>query len=235
VSIQTSNPVVPRTVLLRASAERLPRRLLAHARTRDALLVVLFIGAVLASRALYLRGKATLAAILIRKAWDETLKGDRPTPPWPWADTHPIARLQIPSLGYDELVLEGASGRNMAFGPTRLMNAAAPGEPGNVVLAGHRTSWFQPLQHVRDGDALLLLIRDPGARGRPAGEVARRYRVVTRAVIAPSDTSYLQPTPDDRLTLITCWPFGRGPTSPQRYVVQAVADGAGPAPTRSAD
>lgn len=200
-------------------------RLLARARTRDALLVILFAGTVLSGRALYLRGKATLAAILIRKAWDETLKVDRPTPPWPWADTHPVARLTIPSLGYDELVLEGASGRNMAFGPTRLMNAAAPHGPGNVVLAGHRTSWFRPLEHVKDGDVLVLSIRDPSARGRLAGETPRRYRVVTRAVVEPHDTSYLQPTADDRLTLVTCWPFGYGPTSPQRYVIQATAAG----------
>lgn len=190
---------------------------------RQALLLVLFAGTILTGRALYLRGKATLAAILIRKAWDETLKTDRPTPPWSWADTHPVARLLIPSLGYDEVVLEGSSPRNMAFGPTRLMNAAPIGAPGNVVLAGHRTSWFRPLEGLREGDVLVLAFRDPSERGRPASERTRRYRVVKRVVIDPTDTSYLGPTLDDRLTLITCWPFGRGPSSPKRYVIQAVA------------
>lgn len=158
--------------------------------------------------------------MLIRRAWAATLASGRPTPPWSWADTFPVARLEIPAIGYDEVVLEGASPRNLAFGPARLMNAAAPGGHGNVVLAGHRTSWFRPLERVRDGDTLALAVRDP-ATGR---ERRRVYRVVTRRVIDPRDTSYLQPSGDDRLTLITCWPFGRGATSPYRYVVQALGE-----------
>src|SRR5207247_505294 len=51
--------------------------------------VLLFTGACLSARALYLRGKAVLAKVLIRRAWDETVRTGRATPPWPWADTHP--------------------------------------------------------------------------------------------------------------------------------------------------
>ena len=183
--------------------------------------LMLLTGMGLSARAVYLRGKAALAKVLIRRAWEETLRTGRPTPPWPWADTHPIARLIIPSIGYDELVLEGASPRNLAFGPARLMNAAEPGAGGNVVLAGHRTSWFLPLQDVTPGSEVVLEWRD-GATG---ARRQRSYQVRETAVVDPGDVHFLRPTAEDALTLVTCWPFGRGPLSPKRYVVRAVASG----------
>lgn len=153
-------------------------------------------------------------------AWEETERTGRPTPPWPWADTHPIGRLRIPALGYDEVILEGASPRNLAFGPARLMNGAGPEERGNLVLAGHRTSWFLPLKDVHVGHEIVVescLV--PGHR------VRRAYRVAALHVIDPADRSYLAPTADDVLTLITCYPFGPSPYSPSRLVVRAVATG----------
>jgi sortase A len=129
----------------------------------------------------------------------------------------PIARLRIPSAGVDLVVLEGASPRVLAFGPARMMNASAPGEPGNVVLAGHRTTDFLPLQHVADDDLVELSWLGPDRRLR-----SRRYRVEALEVVDAPDTRALRQTPDDRLTLITCYPFGRGPRSPKRYVVRAV-------------
>jgi len=189
---------------------------------------MLLTGTCLSARALYLPGKAALAKTLIRRAWEETLHTGRATPPWPWADTHPIGRLIIPSIGYDELVLEGASPRILAFGPARLMNAAEPGAGGNLVLAGHRTSWFLPLQEVKPGSEMVLEWRDraTGARRR------RSYQVRETVVVDPGDVHFLQPTAEDALTLVTCWPFGRGPRSPKRYVVRAVAAGGWPAAHR---
>ena len=183
--------------------------------------LLLFVGACLSARAVYLRGKASLAKVLIRRAWEETLRTGRPRPPWPWADTHPIGRLVIPAIGYDEVVLEGASPRNLAFGPARLMNAAALGGSGNVVLAGHRTSWFLPLQDVRRGHELIVEWRDASV----GGPRRRSYRILEIAVIDPADVRFLRPTDEDCLTLITCYPFGRGPLSPRRYVVRAEAEG----------
>jgi sortase A len=180
-------------------------------------LAFLAAGGALLARSLYLRGKALLASLLIRQAWADTLRTGRPTPPWPWADTHPIGRLRIPRIGYEELVLEGASPRNLAFGPARMMNAAAPGEGGNIVLAGHRTSWFLPLKEVRVGDEVELRWRDR-VSGRETGA---GYRVTQVVVVDPGDRRFLAPTGEDVLTLITCYPFGSAPTSPQRYVVRA--------------
>jgi sortase A len=170
-----------------------------------------------------MHAKAELAGILVRRAWEQSVRSGRTQAPWPWADTHPVARIRIPRLGYDEIVLEGASPRTLAFGPAHLLNGTALGEPGNLVLAGHRTSWFRPLENIAQGDTIKIQWFD--AHRRELNE--RTYTVNTISVVEPQDTALLAPTADDNLTLITCYPFGRGPRSPQRYIVRASPVGPG--------
>jgi sortase A len=179
--------------------------------------LILIAGICLTSRALYLHAKADLAGILIRRAWKQSIESGQPHAPWPWADTHPIARLQIPRLGYDEIVLEGASPRNLAFGPARLFSGVQLGESGNLVLAGHRTSWFKPLEEIAQGEPIQLEWCDSHRRLH-----RRNYRVSEIQVVEPQDVTLLAPTSQDALTLITCYPFGRSPRSPQRFIVRAL-------------
>lgn len=184
--------------------------------------LVLFAGASLTARAMYLDAKAQLAGILIHRAWDKTVAEGRRHAPWPWADTYPVARLRISRLGYDEIVLEGATPRTLAFGPARLFSGAGLGEPGNVELAGHRTSWFRPLEALEVGDQIEMQWFD--TRKNKLRE--RTYTVNDIRIVAPEEVSLLATTSEDALTLITCFPFGRSPRSPQRFVV--LASPAGP-------
>jgi len=171
---------------------------------------------------MYLRAKAELAGVLIHRAWEKSVREGKPRPPWPWADTYPVARLRIPRIGYDEIVLEGATPRTLAFGPARLFSGAGLGEPGNLELAGHRTSWFLPLEAVQEGDQIDVQWFD--ARKNALRE--RTYTVDAIRIVAPEDVPSLAPTSTDALTLITCYPFGHSPRSPQRFVV--LASPAGP-------
>lgn len=184
--------------------------------------LILIAGICLTGRALYMRAKADLAGLLIRRAWEESIRSGEPRAPWPWADTHPVARLRIPRLDYDEIVLEGATPRTLAFGPARLQSGAGLGEPGNLTVAGHRTSCFRPLEGIAPGDAIKVEWFD--ARGRRLRE--RAYTVTAIRIVDPQDVTLLAPTPDDALTLVTCYPFGRSPSSPQRFVVRASPVGA---------
>jgi len=179
--------------------------------------LILIAGICLTCRALYLHAKAELAGILIRRAWKQSLESGQPHAPWPWADTHPIARLQIPRLGYDEMVLEGASPRNLAFGPARLFSGAQLGESGNLILAGHRTSWFKPLEGITQEDTIQLEWFDSHRQVHQ-----RTYSVSEIRVVDPQDVTLLAPTSQEALTLITCYPFGRSPYSPQRFIVRAL-------------
>ncbi len=178
--------------------------------------LVLIVGACLTARAAYLHAKAKLASVLIHRAWEQGVESGKRCAPWPWADTHPVARLRIPRLGYDEIVLEGATPRTLAFGPARMASGVKFGEPGNLVLAGHRTSWFEQLEGIQQGDTIH--IDWFGAHG---GLRHREYTVNLIRVVDPQDVSLLMPTADDELTLITCYPFGRSPRSPQRFIVRA--------------
>src|SRR5437868_512872 len=96
--------------------------------------LVLLSGACVTARAAYLHAKAELAGILIHRAWSDMLQTGHSRTPWPWADIHPVARLQIPRLGYDDIVLDGATPRTLAFGPARMFSGARLGEPGNLLL-----------------------------------------------------------------------------------------------------
>ena len=189
--------------------------------------LMLIAGTCFTGRAGYLHAKAQIAGILIRRAWEQSAHSGQPRAPWPRADTHPIARLRIPRLGYDEIVLEGASPRTLAFGPARLLSGADLGKPGNVVLAGHRTSWFRHLEAIAQGDTIHIEWFDV----RRGGLYQRTYTVNMIRVVEPHDVTLLVPTSEDALTLVTCYPFGSSPHSPQRYTVRASPLG----PSRLAD
>lgn len=179
--------------------------------------LILLAGGSLTGRAAYLHAKAELAGVLIRRAWDQSAHSGEPHAPWPWADTHPIARLRISRLGFDEIVLDAATPRTLAFGPALLMSGAEPGRPGNVVLAGHRTSWFRPLEGITKGDRIQIDWFDR----RRGGLYERTYAVDWIQVVEPQDMTLLAPTSEDALTLVTCYPFGSSPRSPLRYMVRA--------------
>lgn len=158
--------------------------------------------------------KAQLAQFLLRRAWAETQATGRPVKPWPWADTWPVARLSAPGHGVDLVVLAGASGRTMAFGPGHVDGTAAPGAAGNTVLTGHRDTQFRFLRDLAPGDAIGLV----GSDGRLS-----RYTVVDTLVLDAGATWVLAETGEARLTLVTCFPFDTlVPGGPLRYVVRAV-------------
>jgi len=177
--------------------------------------MVLVAGAALTGRAGYLHAKADLAGILILRAWEATEKTGELHAPWRTADFHPAARLLIPRLKYDEVVLDNAAARTLAFGPGVMGNGVRPGQRGNLVVAGHRTSWFRPLEKIAVGDRVEL----EWLEGREKN--TREYEVEKILVVGPEDVRWLQGTEGDALTLVTCYPFGYGAKSPERFLVRA--------------
>ena len=172
-------------------------------------------GAALFGRGAYIYAKAGVAQVLLHHAWARTLSGERDAKPWPWADTWPVARMRIPKAGADYIVLAGASGRTMAFGPGHLDGSAAPGSAGNCVLTAHRDTQFAALRALTRGDEIVLQATDGSLRA---------YRVEETAVVDRRDTRALAPTADATLTLVTCYPFDAvRPGGPLRYVVRARA------------
>jgi len=161
--------------------------------------------------------KARLAQRLLQRAWARTLRGEPEARPWPWADTWPVARLQVPAHGVDLIVLAGVSGRTLAFGPGHAPGSAVPGAPGTAIVAGHRDTHFRFLERLKQGDEIIVEV--PGLR-RSRLRVQETSVVDSRtAVIRTEDRSA-------RLVLVTCYPFDAvRPGGPLRYVVTASASG----------
>jgi sortase A len=180
---------------------------------------MLFVGLVAASlwqagEAAYSQAKAWFSQHLLRAAWDRSLGQAPGSKPWPWADTWPLARLHVPRLHASVLVLAGASGRTLAFGPGHVAGTALPGEVGNCVLSGHRDTHFAFLRELHPGDVLTL---------QAASGALVEYRVATAEVVHRKDVRVLLDVGDTRLTLITCYPFDTPlPGGALRYVVIAV-------------
>jgi sortase A len=195
-------------------------------RRRQATLAVVaagLAGAALVAQGLWIPAKAVLAQVLLERAWNRALAGEAHPRPWPWADTWPVARLILPpgKLGdrsRNLIVLAGASGRTLAFGPGHLDGSALPGDDGNVVLVGHRDTHFRALASLTFGDEVVLETLGPDGTPR-----RRRYRVAGAEVVDKSRTDLLAETARPTLTLVTCWPFDAVvPGGPLRYVVTAV-------------
>jgi sortase A len=169
----------------------------------------------LATDAGWLHAKAWLAQRLLQDAWATTRATQQPQRPWPWADTHPVARLRVAARDVDQIVLAGDAGRSLAFGPGWAEASATPGSAGTVVISGHRDTHFAFLRSLQPGDEIRL---------EDAASV-RRYRVSsTRIADARREAITLQ-SGDAALLLVTCWPFDALVAGgPLRYVVRAEPD-----------
>jgi len=167
-------------------------------------------------QAAYVHAKAALGQALLMHAWQASRERGDAVKPWPWADTHPVARLRVPAHGVDLLVLSGANGRTLAWGPGHVEGTATPGARGNAIVTGHRDTHFTFLRHVQPGDRLVV---------ETADGTTRRYRV-ERSLVA--ERSSLALPADERATtlaLVTCYPFDAiDPGTPLRYAVIARAE-----------
>ena len=157
--------------------------------------------------------KAKLAQYLLQRAWARTLAGETAVKPWPWADTWPVARLTIPSIKIDLIVLNGAYGRTLAFGPGYAELSALPGSPGTTILTGHRDTHFNFLKRLKRQDEIMI----ETATGKTLRYLVSEHRVID----SQSGTIALDPS-QTTLVLVTCYPFdSMMPGGPLRYIVTA--------------
>jgi sortase A len=126
----------------------------------------------------------------------------------------PVATLQIPTIGLDQVVVQGAGPAELASGPGHYPGTPLPGQAGNAAIAGHRTTHGHPfydLQALVDGDDVVVT----------TVQGVFVYVVVDSTVVDPSDTAVLSPTATPMLTLTTCNPRF---SAAQRLVVRAALE-----------
>jgi sortase A len=177
-----------------------------------AVVLLLLLGGWQAGHGAWIHAKAQLAQYLLQRAWTRTLEGERDARPWPWADTWPVARLRVPAHGVDLIVLDGVSGRTLAFAPGHASGSPVPGEMGTSVISGHRDTHFRFLAALKPDDEIVVEVP-----GRPAA----RFRVMDAAVV-DSRMAVIRIADGPALALLTCYPFSAlRAGGPLRWVVTA--------------
>jgi sortase A len=123
----------------------------------------------------------------------------------------PLAILRIPKIHLAVPVLTGTDEITLNRGVGQIAGTAAPGERGNIGIAGHRDGFFRNLKDINQGDVIEL----------ETTSVSATYVVEHILITGPDDISVLQPSGNPTLTLVTCYPFHFIGPAPRRFVVQA--------------
>lgn len=131
-----------------------------------------------------------------------------------------LAMLRIPRLGYEYAVVEGVDAEHLKRGPGHYPGSALPGEIGNFVISGHRTTYAAPFNRIdeleRDDEIIV-----------EAREARYTYRVTSQDIVDPDEVEVVAPVPgkpDIRpirpyITLTTCHPEY---SAAQRLIVHGV-------------
>jgi sortase A len=175
-------------------------------------ILLALVGLILFGQGAYIHAKALLAQVLLQRAFDETIASGHITKPWSWADTWPVARIEVKRIGASAIVLAGSSGQALAFGPGHVELTADAGERGVAVYSAHRDTHFAFLRNVKIGDEIDVT-RDDGK--------TFRYRADGTSIVR-FDASGIDPLSDGyELVLSTCWPFDALTSGPERYLLHA--------------
>jgi sortase A len=124
-----------------------------------------------------------------------------PAKPIP-ADEEGVARLIIPRMSLNRIVVEGATADALTKGPGHFPETPLPGQLGNAAIAGHRTTHLHPffdIDQLQPGDEITVVTLN----GRYV------YHVTGTEIVGPEDYAAVIPTTDDTkatLTLVSCTP-----------------------------
>ena len=133
-----------------------------------------------------------------------------------------IARMIIPAIDVDEIVVAGVEVDDLRKGPGHYGTTPLPGQPGNAAIAGHRTTYGAPFGRINElapGDEIIIETLQgrfvyrvlPGGRGMAGRTPGHR-------IVAPTALEVLDDHGDNRLTLTSCHPKY---SSRQRIIVHA--------------
>lgn len=134
-----------------------------------------------------------------------------PLPEDPYAPTPDVqvGTIAIPELGIDETLHEGMTLTAINRGPSVWPGTAVPGEVGNTVVAGHRTTYgapFRNLDQLEAGDEVIFT--------NDGGE--HTYAVEALEIVDPTAVDIASQSNEYTATLFACHPPG---SARQRIVV----------------
>lgn len=124
-----------------------------------------------------------------------------------------IGTLEIPSIGAELPIVEGTDEDNLERGVGHYPGTAFPSMSDQIVLSGHRDTVFRRMGDIRTGDTLVVRM--------PYGSFS--YEMQKSEIVSADDRTVIASTsPDEVLTVITCYPFSYIGNAPDRYVITAI-------------
>ena len=175
--------------------------------------VLILSGTALVAKSGYFYAKGLIAQYQLERTWKACKEKGMCIKPLNVTDTYPVGKLTIPSVNISRIVLNSATDKSLALGPGHVQGTTQPGETGNVVIAGHRDSFFKNLRNIKVGDMIKL----ESLKG------INPYEVTDVRIVQPSDTQWLESSSEDLITIITCYPFDYIGPAPKRYIVRGRA------------
>ena len=121
-----------------------------------------------------------------------------------------IGRIEIPRIKVSAVIKEGVDTKTLSRAVGHVPYTPLPGEKGNVGVAAHRDTFFRGLRDIRQGDVIRVVTHDG----------IYKYEVDSLKIVWPKNVEVLDPTPDERITLVTCYPFNYVGSAPKRFIVQ---------------
>jgi sortase A len=143
---------------------------------------------------------------------------DTDTPP---PASKPPDRLIIPAIELDSSIVpvswysveEGGSQYSVWEVADRVVGwhktAALPGNVGNIVLSGHHNIQGQIFRYLVDlepGDHVLVYVEDQAYYYAVTEKMILKEKGEP-AQVRQQNATWIGPTKDERLTMVTCWPY----------------------------
>lgn len=171
------------------------------------------------SQSLWIYTKAWAGQTLIEAAWERSIRDQTHHKPWPWADTYPVGKLNVPSLSIELYLLQGDTGQALAFAPGMTIfeeeSTKSQRKISTYLIQAHRDTHFEFLPTLKQGERLSLeLIHE-----------TKQFRVEQHKVLKTPEFFTPKNLENDLLLLSSCYPFSSHNDenalrqSAQRYVV----------------
>lgn len=175
--------------------------------------ITILVAMLLIIQSVWMPTKAWLSQQLIAYSWEQSQVTKQPSPPWPWADTTAIAKMNIARLNKSIVLLQGTNPTTLAFSAGVMHQYSTLNSNSPFVVAGHRDTHFSFLQDLKMKDVIAL---------NDIHGTTQLYEVESIDVVDSNETPLLLAENNPSLLLITCYPFNAIRAGGSlRYVVKA--------------
>lgn len=139
-------------------------------------------------------------------------KGEKPTEPFEAIFGDEVGLLSIDKIDANIAIVEGTDEDELEHGVGHYAGTAFPEEDDQIVLSGHRDTVFRRMGELDEGDIITVKM--------PYGDF--EYEIYETFIVDADDRTVIQPTsPDEVLTVTTCYPFNFVGSAPDRYIINA--------------